>query len=66
VMRRREFIKVLGSVAVTLPISAHAQQPERMRRVGVILPANADDAEFRAWVGAFQQGMALLGWTIGV
>jgi putative ABC transport system substrate-binding protein len=36
-----------------------------MRRIGVLLPATADDAEFQAWVGAFRQGLALLGWTIG-
>ena len=55
-MQRREFIKALGGAVVALPISAHAQQPERMRRIGVILPANTDDAEFRAWVAAFLQG----------
>ena len=38
---------------------------ERMRRLGVLLSAAADDAEFQAWIGAFQQGLALLGWTIG-
>jgi putative ABC transport system substrate-binding protein len=36
-----------------------------MRRIGILLPASADDAEFQARVGAFQQGLALLGWTIG-
>ena len=36
-----------------------------MRRIGVLLPAAADDAEFQARVGAFLQGLALLGWTIG-
>ena len=36
-----------------------------MRRIGVLLPAAADDAEFQAWVGAFLQGLAVLGWTIG-
>ena len=36
-----------------------------MRRVGVLLPATADDAEFQAWVGAFLQALAQLGWTIG-
>jgi len=47
------------------PLSARAQQGERMRRVGVLLPAAADDAEFQAWVGAFLQGLGQLGWTIG-
>src|SRR5262249_19570351 len=45
--------------------SARAQHPERMRRIGIILPAAADNTEFQAWVGAFLQALALLGWTIG-
>jgi hypothetical protein len=63
-MRRREFIKVIGGVA-TWPVAARAQQPEPMRRIGILLAATADDAEFQAWVGAFLQALALLGWTIG-
>jgi len=42
-----------------------AQQLERMRRIGVILPAAANDAEFQTWVGAFLQALGQLGWTIG-
>jgi putative ABC transport system substrate-binding protein len=64
-MRRREFIGLLGGVGATWPLATRAQQGERMRRIGVLLPAAADDAEFQARVGAFQQGLALLGWTIG-
>ena len=63
-MRRRTFITLLGGAAATWPL-ARAQQPERMRRIGVLLPAAADDAEFQTRVGAFLQGLALLGWTIG-
>ena len=63
-MKRRQFITLLGSTAVW-PLSARAQQPERMRRIGVLLPAAADDAEFQARVGAFLQALALSGWTIG-
>jgi tripartite-type tricarboxylate transporter receptor subunit TctC len=63
-MRRREFIAGLGSTAAW-PIVARAQQSERMRRIGMLLPATAEDSEFQARVGAFQQGLALLGWTIG-
>jgi putative tryptophan/tyrosine transport system substrate-binding protein len=47
------------------PLAARAQQPDRMRRIGVLLPAAADDAEYQARVGAFLQALALLGWTIG-
>src|SRR5262249_54761680 len=64
-MKRRAFITLLGGATVTWPLAARAQQPERMRRIGVLLPAAADDAEFQAPGGAFQQGLALLGWTIG-
>ena len=62
---RREIITLLGGAAVVWPLAARAQPAERVRRIGVLLPAAADDAEFQARVGAFQQGLALLGWTIG-
>jgi putative ABC transport system substrate-binding protein len=67
-MRRREFLGVLGgAVAVPFarPLAARGQQGERMRRIGVLLPSAADDAEFQARVGAFLQGLGQLGWTIG-
>jgi putative tryptophan/tyrosine transport system substrate-binding protein len=64
-MRRREFITLLGGTAAAWPIAARAQQGERVRHIGVLMPASADDPEFQARVGAFLQGLALLGWTIG-
>jgi putative ABC transport system substrate-binding protein len=64
-IRRREFITLLGSATVASPIAARAQQGERMRRIGILLPAAADDAEYQVRVGAFLQALALLGWTIG-
>jgi putative tryptophan/tyrosine transport system substrate-binding protein len=64
-VRRRDFIKVVAGSAATWPLAARAEQPERMRRIGILLAATADDAEFQAWVGAFLQALALLGWTIG-
>ena len=39
--------------------------PERMRRIGILLPASAEDSQFQTWVGAFLQALALSGWTIG-
>ncbi len=63
-MKRREFIAGLAGAAAW-SVVASAQQPTRVRRVGILLPANADDAEFQARVGAFQQALALLGWSIG-
>jgi putative tryptophan/tyrosine transport system substrate-binding protein len=65
-MRRRDFLGVLGGVAAaTVPFAARAQQSFRMRRIGVLLPAAADDPQYQAWVGAFQQGLEHLGWAIG-
>jgi putative tryptophan/tyrosine transport system substrate-binding protein len=64
-VRRRDFIKVVAGSAAAWPLAARAQQPERMRCIGILLAATADDAEFQAWVGAFLQSLALLGWTIG-
>ena len=64
-MRRRDFIKVIAGSTAAWPLTAHAQQRERIRLIGILLPAAADDAEFQAWVGAFLQALALLGWTIG-
>src|SRR5262245_38230202 len=63
-IRRREFITLLGGAA-TWPLTARAQQPDRVRRIGVLLPAAADDPVFQARLAAFHQGLALMGWTIG-
>ena len=64
-MRRREFIKLLGSAAAAWPIAARGQQAERKRSIGIIFPAVADDPVFQAWLAAFLQALALLGWTVG-
>jgi putative tryptophan/tyrosine transport system substrate-binding protein len=62
---RREFVVKLGGAAAAWPLAARAQQRERMRLIGVLLPATADNAEFQARMGAFLQGLALTGWNIG-
>jgi len=63
-MRRREFITLLGGAAA-IPFVAHAQQSERMRSIGVLLPASPNDPVFQARLAAFHQELALLGWIIG-
>ena len=64
-MKRREFLTLLGGAAVSWPITARAQQPERTRHIAILLNAAADDPRYQTWVGAFLQALALLGWTIG-
>jgi hypothetical protein len=61
---RREFTALLGGAAAW-PLAAGAQQPERMRHIGVLMAAAADDPEYRTRMGAFQQELARLGWTEG-
>ena len=63
-MQRREFITLLGGAAATWPLTARAQ-PERMRRIGVLLAATADDPDYQARIAAFQQGLQQLGWSDG-
>lgn len=63
-MRRREFIGLVGGAAVW-PVVTQAQQGEKMRRIGVLLPAAADDQEFQARLGAFLQALQQSGWIIG-
>jgi putative ABC transport system substrate-binding protein len=61
---RRAFMTLVGSTAVAWPLAARAQQPDRMRRIGVLLPATADNSVFQSWVTAFFQSLALSGWTV--
>src|SRR5262244_967836 len=63
-MKRREFITLLGGAAAW-PLAARGQQAERMRRIGVLMPAVANDAEYQARMEAFQQGLQQAGWSIG-
>ena len=64
-VRRREFIFTLGGAAAAWPLAAHAQQGERMQRIGVLMNLAADDAEGQGRVAAFLQGLQQLGWTDG-
>jgi putative ABC transport system substrate-binding protein len=63
-VKRRTFIAGLGSVAAW-PVIAQAQQGDRVRRIGIIMPASEDEPEYQARVGAFLQGLTLLGRTVG-
>jgi putative ABC transport system substrate-binding protein len=63
-MRRREFITLIGGAAAW-PLAVRAQQPERMRRIGVLTPFPADDAEGHARLTAFAQALQQAGWTVG-
>ena len=64
-MRRRDFIALIGGAAAAWPLAAGAQQPARMRRVGVLMSFSADDREGQLLLGAFEQGLQALGWTNG-
>jgi putative tryptophan/tyrosine transport system substrate-binding protein len=64
-MRRREFITLLGGAAAAWPLTASAQQPERMRRIGVVMNLAADDPESQRRKRAFVEGLQQLGWTEG-
>ena len=64
-MRRREFITLLGGAAAAWPLAARAQQPERMRRIGVLSALLEDDPESVARRAVFEQALQALGWTAG-
>ncbi len=64
-MRRREFLMLLGSAAAAWPRAARAQQPDRMRRIAVLMSIEEGDPEGQARVAAFRQGLRELGWTEG-
>jgi putative ABC transport system substrate-binding protein len=64
-VKRREFITLLGCVAATWPITARAQQSDRMRRIAVLMNNAEDDPEGQARGAAFRQGLQALRWTEG-
>jgi len=63
-VKRREFITLLGGAAVW-PLAARAQQPERKRRIGVLMAHAENDAEFHDYLAAFREGLQKLGWVEG-
>jgi len=64
-MRRREFITLLGGAAMTWPLAARAQQPDRMRRIGVLMNVPADTQWGQAYIAAFREALSKLGWSDG-
>jgi putative ABC transport system substrate-binding protein len=64
-MQRREFIALLGGAAAAWPVAVGAQQGERVRRVGVLMPNTEADAEVQTRIHALRQGLANRGWVDG-
>ena len=64
-MNRRDLITLLGGAAAAWPLAARAQQPEQMRRIGVLMLGDENDPVWKLGVSAFTQALAGLGWTDG-
>jgi putative ABC transport system substrate-binding protein len=64
-VKRREFITLLGGAAAAWPLVARGQQPDRMRRIGVLMNIAADDPQAQSRIEAFLLGLQPLGWTVG-
>jgi putative tryptophan/tyrosine transport system substrate-binding protein len=64
-MNRRDFITLLGGAAMACPLAARAQQPEGVRRIGVLMGLPEDDPETKARVVKFRHELERLGWTEG-
>ena len=64
-MKRREFISLIGGSAAVWPFAVRAQQPGRLRRIGVLIGFAESDPAVQSWLGAFRGTLAKLGWTEG-
>src|SRR5262245_44303086 len=64
-MRRRDFLKTICGSTIAWPLAAHAQQRDRVRRIGVLMGAASDDPDAQASIAAFHQGLQEAGWVIG-
>ena len=64
-MRRREFMTLVAGAAAAWPLATHAQQADRMRRIGVLFGGNESDPDVQLRLAAFVQALQQLGWTVG-
>jgi putative tryptophan/tyrosine transport system substrate-binding protein len=64
-LRRRHFVKLLGGAAAAWPLAVNAQQPDRMRLIGVLMAYAESDSTAQSWLAAFRAALAKLGWTEG-
>ena len=64
-MKRRDFIAAMTGAAALWPIAARAQQQDRQRLIGVLLPIVKDDPEYQPWIAAFRAALQELGWVDG-
>jgi putative ABC transport system substrate-binding protein len=64
-IRRREFVALLGGAAAAWPLATHAQQGDRVRRIGVLIAADENDPVWKTRLSTFTQALADLGWTDG-
>src|SRR5215471_6365665 len=64
-LKRRDFLTLLVGAAAAWPLAARAQQPERVRRIGVLMNRTADEPDGQVFIGGFLQGLQEAGWVIG-
>src|SRR5215469_7047817 len=64
-MRRRQFVTFVGGAVIAWPLTALAQQSQKVRRIGAMINRAADDPEAADAIAAFSQGLGELGWSIG-
>src|SRR6266567_2489681 len=65
VIDRRTFLAGTGAILLATPLAARAQQPDRVRRIGVLMGFAENDSQTQAMVAAFREGLQKLGWTEG-